>query len=327
MPESRKAKLTRRAVLAGAVTVGLAAAGGVAYAFRRDLTVAKRAVAGQSHILAIPDGQLEYAEAGSGRPVLILHGTGGGFDQGLLIGRRLSAGGCRVIAPSRFGYLRSDLPADSSPEHQADLLVRLLDHLGIDRLPVGGASAGAVSAAAFALRHPDRCSALLLLAPAVNISQRDPVVLSPLQKALMDHLLRSDFLFWCGVRYAPDAMTGAFLATDPALLKRAARSERQRAKTMLEGLLPVSAKRRGLLNDAVRAGAPTTIDFSRIAAPALIVAAEDDRFGTAGTARALKSVMPDARLILYPDGGHIWLGRDEEAGQAMLRFLADTPET
>lgn len=96
----------------------------------------------------------------------MIHGTGGGFDQDLLFTRQLLAEGYRVIAPSRFGYLRSSLPTDPSSIRQADAYVDLLDHLQIDRVAVAGGSAGALSAIAFAVRHPARCAALLPIVPA-----------------------------------------------------------------------------------------------------------------------------------------------------------------
>ena len=85
---------------------------------------------------------MEYAVAGSGPPLLMIHGTGGGFDQGLLFTEKLAAHGVRVIAPSRFGYLRSSFPADHSSEAQADAFVALLDHLKLERVVVAGGSAG-----------------------------------------------------------------------------------------------------------------------------------------------------------------------------------------
>jgi pimeloyl-ACP methyl ester carboxylesterase len=45
---------------------------------------------------------------------------------------------------------------------QADAFVQLLDHLGIDKVVVVGISAGAWSSLQFAVRHPDRCRALVL---------------------------------------------------------------------------------------------------------------------------------------------------------------------
>jgi len=48
----------------------------------------------------------------------------------------------RVIAMSRFGYLRTPRPADASPEAQADAHICLLDALGITKAVVMGVSAG-----------------------------------------------------------------------------------------------------------------------------------------------------------------------------------------
>jgi 2-hydroxy-6-oxonona-2,4-dienedioate hydrolase len=125
----------------------------------------------------------------------MIHGTGGGFDQGLGFASALEQHGYHIVAPSRFGYLRSDFPVDPSLANEADAFVALLDHLGVDRLPVIGGSAGALSASAFALRHPDRCTALILLVPAANVSGTDPVEMSGLQQKAVRALLNSDFLY------------------------------------------------------------------------------------------------------------------------------------
>ena len=74
-------------------------------------------------------GPIEYASVGEGLPVLLVHGAGGGFDQGLDLGGPLSPHGFRVIAMSRFGYLRTPLPADASAAAQADAHAALLDAL------------------------------------------------------------------------------------------------------------------------------------------------------------------------------------------------------
>ncbi len=162
----------RTLLLAGLAGTALAAAGGAGFGFSRDLAAARARLAGHSAVLDGRFGALEWAEAGDGPPVLMLHGTGGGFDQDLDMTRPLAAAGWRILAPSRFGYLRSAFPDDPSPENQADACLDLLDRLGIDRLPVIGGSAGALSALAFAIRHPDRCSALVALVPATHVPGR-----------------------------------------------------------------------------------------------------------------------------------------------------------
>ena len=70
--------------------------------------------------------------------ILVIHGAGGGFDQGLEFARPLVDAGFQVIAPSRFGYLRTPLPQDASPMAQADAHASLLDALQLEKVAVVG---------------------------------------------------------------------------------------------------------------------------------------------------------------------------------------------
>ena len=72
---------------------------------------------------------------------------------------------------------------------------------------------------------------------------------------------------------------------------------------------------------AARAGHPADIDLGSLRVPTLVVSAEDDFFGTAGTARTIVERVPGARLLMLPDGGHIWLGHDAEVAEAIARFI------
>ncbi len=56
---------------------------------------------------------------------------------------------------SRFGYLRTPMPADASAAAQTDAHMCLLDALGIRQAAIMGGSAGAPSALQMAIRHPD----------------------------------------------------------------------------------------------------------------------------------------------------------------------------
>ncbi|MBV1724726.1 MAG: alpha/beta hydrolase [Hoeflea sp.] len=286
------------------------------------MAAANARITGKSSLVTTRFGQLEYAVAGRGEPLLMVHGTGGGFDQGLRFAGGLIASGFQVVAPSRFGYLRSDFPDDPSPEHQADAFAELLDHLGIDRIPIVGGSAGALPAASFALRHPDRCSHLILLVPAMNLSNRDPVEFTRLQQFFVERLLTSDRWFWAARTWAPDQLIGTLLATDPALLASVPASERERAYLVLDELMPIHKRLQGMAQDGQMAGAPSGMDVSRIEMPALIVSAEDDRFGTAQAAQLLAGRIPSARLVIFPTGGHLWLGHDEELTAEITNFVA-----
>jgi 2-hydroxy-6-oxonona-2,4-dienedioate hydrolase len=312
---------TRRQVVRGAGVVALLGSSYIGGRFHQALRNAELRVSGRSSTIMTPFGSLEYAMEGSGPPVLMIHGTGGGFDQGLFFASALRDRGHKIISPSRFGYLQSAFPADPSPANQADAFVTLLDHLGIDRLAVVGGSAGALSATAFALRHTSRCSALVLLVPAANVSERDPVAMTAIQKMVVRLLLNSDFIYWSTLQAAPEQLVGTLLATDPAVLAKVNSNERARAFAILSDMMPIQARARGMLNDARQSGHPAGLDFSRLDMPVLILSAEDDRFGTAATARTIAGRVPQATLAILPDGGHIWLGHDESVAERMHSFL------
>lgn len=312
---------SRRTMILALGGLAVAAAGFAAGGYREARRAAGARLYGQSIVIDTRAGALEYATAGDGPPLLMIHGTGGGFDQALLFAARLRRQGFTIVAPSRFGYLRSAFPEDASPARQADVYVELLDHLRIDRVPVVGGSAGALSAAEFALRHPDRCSHLGLLVPASNLTNRDPVEFTALQRLAVGAVLGSDAVFWALSRLAPGQMLRTLLATDPALLEAAGEEERQRAAAILDQIFPISRKLDGLRADGFWAGTPSRTAHERIAVPTLILSCEDDLFGTAATARLLAARIPGAELTLHPTGGHIWLGHDADFATRIAEFI------
>lgn len=106
-------------------------------------------------------GPIEYAERGNGEPVLAVHGTLGGWDQGLVGAEFLRLNGYRVVAPSRPGYLGTPLRTGRTFAEQGDALAALLDALEIDQIIVLGGSGGGPASYEMAARHPDRVSRLV----------------------------------------------------------------------------------------------------------------------------------------------------------------------
>ena len=116
-------------------------------------------------VIDTPFGRVEYAQAGDGPPVMVVHGVFGGFDLGVGVGRANVPAGYRIVSPSRFGFFGSPVPPEPSPAAQADAFAELLDHLKIVELPLVAFSAGSSSALQLALRHPERVSRLVLISP------------------------------------------------------------------------------------------------------------------------------------------------------------------
>ena len=282
-----------------------------------------------SRILETSFGPIEYAEAGEGPPVLVIHGAGGGFDQGLELAAGLLRNGYRVIAPSRFGYLRTPLPKDGSAAAQADAHAAVLDALQIERCAVFGVSAGGPSTMQLAIRHPERVTALILMVPAAYAPRPQDAVpkrMTALGGVTMDLLLRSDFLFKVGVRIAPRFMTRLILGTPPELLRDADPAERARARAIMEHVLPISRRRLGLLNDAAVVTTLPRFELERVQAPTLLISAQDDLYRTFAGARYSAEHIPNARFIGYETGGHLLVGHDQETNAEILRFLEEATD-
>jgi len=317
----------RRTILGlGLAGAAVAAVAGTGIGYRNGITRARARVAAiASSTVATRFGDMEYAVAGSGPAVLMIHGTGGGHDQGLRFARRLIEGGYRVVAPSRFGYLGSAFPAEPTPDHQADAFADLLDALELRRAAVVGGSAGALSAMALAIRHPQRVSALVPLVPASYTPARPPArPWTSGEEQFARAVLGSDLLFWLAITASPDMLTRTLLATDPALVAAASDEERARVAGILHDILPVSRRALGLLADARHAGNPEPMALDAIEAPTLAISLEDDLFMTADAARHIAATVPGAQLRLYPRGGHVWVGLDAEIFSTIDAFLRES---
>ena len=325
-PAIKLPRLRWFAAIGGAAALA-ALAFGFGYArFASDLQRATQRVAHGSRIAATACGPIEYAEMGEGPAVLLVHGAGGGFDQGIEFGGELARQGYRVIAMSRFGYLRTPLPSDATPPAQADAHACLLDALGIQRAAVAGVSAGAPSSLQFAIRHPERTSALFLLVP---LAYR-PTPATPddsrhsglLGRFMLERAVNSDFLYWLAMRLAPGLVARTVLGTPPEALAGASREEQERARLVMEHILPLKLRQAGLLNEArvVQTLAPYPLE--KIAAPTLVVSVADDLYGTFESARYTASQIPGARFIGYERGGHVLLGRHRAVLDEVAAFLS-----
>lgn len=297
----------------------------VGWRFNRDLDHALARVASGSSVINTACGPIEYQEAGAGVPLLAVHGSGGGHDQGMAFAGGLARRGIRVIAMSRFGYLRTPMPADGSAAAQADAHACLLDALGIRRAAVMGGSAGAPSALQMAIRHPGRVSALVLLVPLAYkppaLADSAPPLPAWMERTLMG-LIGSDFVFWAALQVAPEVVIKLVLATPPGLLAGASPQERERVYAMLDSILPVSVRAAGLRADTAAGKHLAPAVLESIHMPTLIISARDDGYGTYASAQYTASRIAGARFIGFETGGHTWVGHDDEVKAAIAALLA-----
>ena len=318
------------AAIGGAVTLAaLAFCFGYAR-FASDVQNATQRVAHGSRIAATQCGPIEYAEMGEGPALLVVHGAGGGFDQGIEFAAELARRGYRVVAVSRFGYLRTPLPHDATPPAQADAHACLLDALGIERAAIAGLSAGAPSSLQFAIRHPQRTSALFLLVPLAYRPDARPTDAAAaesrtsglLGRFMLKHAVNSDFLYWLALRLAPGVVARTVLGTPSEALAGANPEEQERAARVMEHIMPLALRHAGLLNDARVAQTLAPYPLEEISARTLIISVADDLYGTFESAGYTASRIRGARFIGYQRGGHVALGHQDAILEDLLSFLS-----
>jgi 2-hydroxy-6-oxonona-2,4-dienedioate hydrolase len=292
--------------------------------YQTDISAARARLSSGSQLANTPCGLIEYADVGTGPVIFAIHGAGGGFDQSLDLARAFLPDGFRVVAPSRFGYLRTPLPADASPAAQADAHACLLDTLKLQTVIVVGGSMGAPSAMQLCLRHPDRCSTLILLFPiafAPRSTNEPPPKPSAFAQFLMNTTLKSDFAFWAASKLSPDTMMKTVAATPLADFKQASPAEQTRVLEVLSHIEPISQREKGLRNDSAVAPSVPRYPLEQIAVPTLVIAAEDDLFGTFKGGQYTAEHIAGARFVGYPTGGHLLVGHGDDVRHELAELL------
>lgn len=262
-----------------------------------------------SAVVATSSGPVEYATFGEGRAVLYLHGSPGGFDQiiALLRAQYGDAGpGFRAIVPSRPGYLRTPLRTGRTPAEQADAMAALLDVLRVRRVAVLGGSDGGPSALLFAARHPDRCSALILLSAVTQRISGEPSALF--------RSLPTDLLIWA-VLQTPERMALERAGNDPiraAMLREVTRT-----------IVPFERRRAGKQNDSAQDAVLPALPFQEVRCPTLILHGTRDRTVPFAQAEAAHAQIAGSRLVRYEVGHLLLFTKHREVAAAIDAFLAE----
>ncbi len=293
--------------------------------FNSDIKAAHARTAQGSVLVTTRCGVIEYQEAGKGIVLLVVHG-GGGHDQGMAFAGALARQGIRVIAMSRFGFLRTPMPADASPAAQAKAHVCLLDALGIQRAAVFGGSAGAPSATQMAIAYPERVSALIVLAPLAfkpDAVANSATPMSPWVNKVLAGLFTSDFFLWAGLHIAPTQMIRYVLGTPPELVVGASPQERARIAAILGNILPLSTRQSGIAGDMAVAASLVSFPLETLRLPTLIMAARDDGFGTYANAQYTAGRIAGAKFIGFNEGGHALVGQNHEVIAEIAKLVKD----
>ena len=272
-----------------------------------------------SQFVEVNDLTVHYKETGSGDPVFVLlHGFGASLFSWREVMDPLSQFG-RVIAFDRpaFGLTDRPLPGDwvgqnpYSPAAQVDLVIALLDGLGVDQAILVGNSAGGTVALNTALTYPERVQALILVDAAVYAGGGSPAWARPiLQTPQMQHL---------GPLIARQIQNGgrAFIESawhDPSLITPeifAGYEKPLQAENWDRALWELTA-----------ASHPLGLDerLSELALPVLVITGDDDRIVPTEQSLRLAAEIPGAELVVIPACGHL---PQEECPDLFMQAVED----
>jgi pimeloyl-ACP methyl ester carboxylesterase len=253
--------------------------------------------------------RLFYEVAGSGRPVVFIHGhvldRRMWDDQFEVFARRY-----RVIRYDMRGYGRSALPM-GAPYYTVEDLKALLDYLGVARAYVIGLSKGGVVAIDFALTYPEATAAVVAVDAGLTGYSLDATY-----RAGLEQVTRA-------------AQAEGLAAAREATLRRP-------SFELADAIPSVSPRLRRIVHDhpgyfwlnppgeELRPSPPAATRLDTIRAPLLSIVGERDApdFHKIGDLLAEKA--PNARKVVIPGAGHLSnMERPEAVNEALRRFLAE----
>ena len=255
-----------------------------------DVSIAERWV-------TVDGTNIRYLEAGSGPPVIMLHGGQAYLSADIFtnVMGPIADDGFRVIAYDQPGYGLSDLPPDYTLSYRMTFVTSLMDALGIESAAlVGHAQAGGM-VVRLALREPDRAMAVVA---ACNLTLVPPLPGMPSAgtptrrrvPSLSGPTLSDVRAELEGDVYHKDLIT-------PELVEK---------KHLLSiGKNATAAVRRAHVREPFHDAVPVWERLQEIRVPLLVLFGNEDRGSVGQRARLLQSRKPALDIRVVPNAAHL----------------------
>ena len=241
-----------------------------------------------------------YEVHGAGPPLVLLHGATSAGREDFAAQIPLLSKAFQVFVPDARGHGTTPWDAANGFEYAwlVDDLAAFVDALGLKTFHLLGFSMGAMTALQFAVREPARLRTLIVVGittqrePRASVARRlmDPERVDRVEPTWGAQLAR---------RHDPVQGAGAWRRLLPAIAADVARQ-------------PLLGPR----------------DLRRIELPAMVVCGDRDPFVPVDHAWGLSRQLPDGRLFVVPDTGHVVMVRRPGLfNEALATFYRSTEET
>jgi len=250
-----------------------------------------------------------YDDAGAGANTLVLvHGHP--FDRSMWQPQRdaLSRRGWRVIAPDLRGYGETTVvPGKTTLDVFAQDLAALLDHVGIDRVVIGGLSMGGQIVMEFCRLYRERVRGVVL---AATFPRAETDAGKQTRSATADRLLHEGMALYAE-ELLPKMVATRAITEQPAVAAHAMRMMRA---------APPAGSAAALRGRAERPSYEDTL--AALTVPALIVVGDQDAFTTRADADQMRALVRRSELVWMTGVGHMPnLERPDAFNAALARFL------
>ena len=255
----------------------------------------------------IGDAEIYYEEHGSGEPLMLVSGLGGTAAYWKANLPALSAKYRVIVHDHRGAGQSTHSKIRYSVEQMTDDVLKLMDHLKIDRAHVVGHSTGGAIGQIMAIRNPERLKKLVLFATWTKADKFFRQLFAARRALLMqvgkEAYVRGGTLFL----YPP-----YWIKANEAMIE-----EREQLSIATFAPPEVVASR----IDAIVAF-DRTAELAKIKTPTLVLCAKDDFITPAYFSEELAQRIPGAKLVMLPQGGHCASETALEAfNQAVASFL------
>lgn len=278
----------------------------LALATQAGVLAVQRAFPPQGRMIEVDGATLHVVDIGprdSRVPLVMLHGASSNLEAMRRPLGDMLARDHRVILIDRPGHGWSTRARrqDSTPDIQARMIIEALGKLGIDRAVFVVHSWSGALGARIALDHPLRVAGLVMLAPVTypwrgGVGRYNEIIATPVIGPLLAYTITLPlgyFLTDSGARsvFLPQTMPDGFVqdSATPLLL---------RPRQFIANAHDLVTLKQAVADQAAR--------YAEITAPVTIIAGEPDKtVSTSIHARPFAATVPNAKLIVLPDLGHM----------------------
>jgi pimeloyl-ACP methyl ester carboxylesterase len=250
------------------------------------------------------DACIDYDVYGNGPPLLLISGLGfgrwGWFKQVPTLSRHFRTITFDIRGEQGLAHGVADLCAE---------VVALLDHLGVEKTHVLGTSLGGFVAQELALERPDLVDRLVLVCTSYGGVGREPVSPAALGRMFGWGSLSPEDAARRGLE---GATSEVYRAEHPEEFDLILRWRLADSPSLSEYYRQAAAGARFNASATVR----------NISCPTLVIHGSQDRYVPVANAAALAEAIPDSRLRVIEDAGHlVFIEQAKEVNEEITSFL------